>query len=571
MSPLDYLGILFSLFCSGLLGLTITRHSISSSILAGLSIVGATLSVTAWFVPLYTKYIVFLLFSLGLINLRSISFPIHVSLRRTITVLITVGFFLYIFRHFSYTNYFYNNHDPAYWGYTFELLRADYFGPTRVPTFYPENFAPTHIISQTVLVSLLSFSKHLTLATIIEAKYLLISITFGFLGEKVITRSNNVSFLIIGALLSFFIFELELGYNLLISSYFYTIILLQIVILALSKEPNELELIFFSLILMIARGPIFYMAFALVLYYLYSFSSLRFNKKVITTLLVVFCVMLTWAYFPGALERTCQDISFNIMNPLDLKQLLTIVGIRQWVLPDPIVSMLLQYTEDIDFFERQRDLYSDKTINALVSVIPFIFYILVKYYVPIMLSLRVLSERASHIQRIKLKGLVIFTFVSLWGWLFIRNGVQIAHQTHSYLLISMLTLILVVISTVRRPSRLVAFLPFCLLFIWERGLNDIPFSRTFMEGISKNHIKFDATKHKFNSEPFYVPKENQEMWKSEIEALLQGSRVSRADYGPAVLEREFSGDDQVMTSIMPMWIVLGKSEGECYERIENNS
>jgi hypothetical protein len=463
----DYLGFFLSIILTGLLGRSVTSNSYASSILAGLCILGTILAITAWFTPLYSRQIVFIAFMIGLKNLpqnlgKSLPVP-----KECLEVLVFTAFFLVIFRHFSFHDYFYNNHDPAYWGFTFELLRADYFGPTKVPTFYPDSFSPTHILPQTALVPLLAFSKSPGLASIIEAKYLISAIFFGGFFHRLSKEIPiEKAILILGAMLMFVVYESELGYNLLISSYFYTFLLIEILILCLSKKPNEIELLFFSLILIIARGPIFYVASVMTIYYLYVFRKFRYNLIIILTSSAVFGVVITWASFPSALDRVCQDLTFNFMNPFDINQLITLTGIRAWALPDTIVGLLLKYSEDIYFPRLTDNPNSPDAYRAIISILPFMFYYIIKYYLPVAWALWFLNRSGSLsvTQRIKLRGIAVYAAISLVGWLFIRNGWQVAHQTHNYLLASVLSLFLLLVCCSVKPRNLFVMLPIALIF-----------------------------------------------------------------------------------------------------------
>ena len=566
MTPLDYLGFIIALICSGLLGQNITKNSHTTSVLAGLCISGTILAITAWFIPLYSKHIVFILFIVSLRNLPQNFANLHLSLKKCFTSLAPVVVSLVIFRHFSSIDYFYNNHDPAYWGYTFELLHADYFGPTRVPTFYPENFSPTHILPQTMLVTLLAFSKNASLASIIEAKYLIISILFGGFFQRLTKEIPTSTLTLIGStILALVIYESELGYNLLISSYLYTFLLIEIFILSISKKPNELELLFFSLMLIIARGPIFYVGATLALYYWYVFNRYRYQRTVVLTATAVLGVMMTWAYFPSALERVCQDLSFNIMNPFDLNQLISLTGIRLWALPDTLVMLLLKSTEDIHFTQLAENPYSPETYRALASVLPFLGYYILKYYMPIILGLWFLLRTISlsNVQQVKLKGIALYASVSLIGWLFVRNGWQVAHQTHNYLLASILSLSLVLVCCAIKPRSFALLIPITFIFTIDRGLSERPFQRTFEMGIPKNHIRYNPDVHGPMRNSFYTPRSGESMWETEVIALLSGSRVRGTDYDPVTLDKEFFGSDTSMTSIMPMWVVTAAFPTGC--------
>ena len=273
MNWIDYFSVAVAMLGAILLGRYFVTTTVFSSLLAGTAFAGAVLATSGWVVPGLSRQIVIAIFiaaAIGQLLQKNIKPRLAAIDWRLLVYLVLT---LILFRHFSYQEYFYNNHDPAYWGYAFELLKADYFGPIRMPTFYPEQIAPTHILPSTAVASLSVFLPDVTLPKLIEVRYLLVSVVFaGLLYRLTSLAGNRAPFLLLGAVCSFYVFEFEIGYNVLISSYFYVLLLSELMLLMTSNRTDAKAILFFSLILTVARGPITYMAIGLFLYYWFYFQ-----------------------------------------------------------------------------------------------------------------------------------------------------------------------------------------------------------------------------------------------------------------------------------------------------------
>ena len=68
MSLFDYTAFLFAFIGNGLLGRFITKQDWGTTFLAGLCFSGAVLAVTGWYIPIYTREIIYVLFLLALNN-----------------------------------------------------------------------------------------------------------------------------------------------------------------------------------------------------------------------------------------------------------------------------------------------------------------------------------------------------------------------------------------------------------------------------------------------------------------------------------------------------------------------
>ena len=188
------------------------------------------------------------------------------------------------------------------------------------------------------------------------------------------------------------IFEFEIGYNILTTSYLYQPITFYFFIIIFYRPRLTKELLFLSSFMIIARAPIFYIGVIVYLYLLYKNRDLFFTKHNIFTLFVIFIVMLTWIIIPHPYQLSNPDIiKFNLVNPFSIDDLTTIIGIRLWAFPDLIGNFLLKHTEDFDLLNLlSSGNYSDKIYYIFLST-PFIVYILVKYYLPFYILRKILT------------------------------------------------------------------------------------------------------------------------------------------------------------------------------------
>ena len=143
-----------------------------------------------------------------------------------------------------------------------EALRADYFGSLKSPTLFPLTLPVTHLLPMMSLTVLVGFIPSPTLITVVAVKHLLIIMFFWRLSWSLLAqlkgKEQSYGLALLGAL--FFIFESELGYNLLVSSYIYEILLLEIAILTTSSRTDPLLILIFALVLAAARGPLAFAA-----------------------------------------------------------------------------------------------------------------------------------------------------------------------------------------------------------------------------------------------------------------------------------------------------------------------
>ena len=333
MNTLIYFYFFLGFLGNYLIGRLIFKSDWSITLLFGTCISGLILSISAWIIPSLTHEIIFFLFLIGLISFFYDLVKKEVKFNINLYSICSIFFFLTLFIYFSYNLYPFNNHDPLYWGISFELLKADYLGPLRVPTFYPEQFAITHVLPSAVLSSLLVFVQDINLVNIIQAKYIFISLILAGLTSKFLSTLSNANkkYLIAAFIFCFYIFENEISFNLLTSSYLFMLIIGTIFILSIDDRDNYQELILLSLLLTISKGPLFYLGLFLLIYYFIYFKEYRFTKITISSSLLTILVLTTWAILPKPNEfGGCSNPAFSLMNPFNLESLASETLFREW-------------------------------------------------------------------------------------------------------------------------------------------------------------------------------------------------------------------------------------------------
>ncbi|MEX0709352.1 MAG: hypothetical protein WD078_15455 [Woeseia sp.] len=558
MGLLDYVHVSLAAFSAYALGRLFLETNVYTSFLGGAILLGTIISVTGWWVPGFTKPI---LITMMLGSLIVFAVKCRSEYRFSLYPIFSFAICLLIFRHFAYQQYHFNNHDPAYWGYAYELLKADYFGPIRIPTLYPEQFAPTHILPSTVVASLAVLIDHITLPKLIEVRYLCVAFVMSGVLTRLIAHSEKKAPFVVALFASFFVFETELGYNFLISSYLYVLIVLEIFVIQKTQSNNKIALLFFSAILVLARAPIAYIAVGLFSYFWLISAKERYEPKILGTCVLVGLAIIPWLVFPPPFSRYCLDLSTSFMNPFNFDELLSIARASQWLMPDTFINFYLQTFEVRDTHElaQAKDVSAAK--EGLLIILPLIGYLIVKLYLfPIMTGLSSNGIRPIASQpRPLVTAFGVFGVLSLGGWLFIRNGGMLDHQAHAFLVMSVPAFLFTATFCSMSRGRLGCLIIIAMIYAIPNLSLRLPFDQIFHTGIAKTHLRYNellvATAGQNISSNRYKPSAETPMWISELRAMFVGSRVFVEDYPDETYEREFFGEDGATTSIMPAWAV----------------
>ncbi len=141
-------------------------------------------------------------------------------------------------------------HDVLYYSWLNEIFRADYFGPIRIPTAYPNIFSAYHFMAGSLLTPFLLFNKNVNMYSTYSIKYILTFLSiFNFL--FIYFRSLNLKFsskIIIKAIspifviLSLFLFyNSEIDYSFAVTNYPLVLIILTFGSLIIKENANFLN------------------------------------------------------------------------------------------------------------------------------------------------------------------------------------------------------------------------------------------------------------------------------------------------------------------------------------------
>ncbi|MBF0239524.1 MAG: hypothetical protein HQM12_17615 [SAR324 cluster bacterium] len=353
MGLLEYSEIFLGFFLIWSGGRILIKNNVFSSLLAGMLVSGAILSVTARFMPLYSREIVGVFSLLGIIRLmmdlknKSCVFAIKKEHFLLIPFIVLVAFY---FRFFHFSNYIYESHDILYFGPALEILKADYWGNLRVPIYYPYEMAGYHLLPSAVIASIGFILSKPSLISFIEIRYLLIVLLFSsFFFRLWLGYRFNWRIYLPTCFCVLILFGEEFSFNLTISSFLYVFVVLQILLCVFEvrllsqgngnahqeSRSSELRksLLLFSMFLIICKAPIFYIAGAMAFYYWYFLKNERWSWRTWLVSVLVLINIFSWIAIPAPAP---EDAQFSIMNPFVKKDLQALDAIQSWSLRDNV-------------------------------------------------------------------------------------------------------------------------------------------------------------------------------------------------------------------------------------------
>ena len=506
-----------------------------SSLLAGLLIASGVISVTARFIPLYTKELVGLMVIIGIIKLgvdyRKRQVCLDYDLDFYKLLLPTIVFVGVYFRFFHYSNYIYESHDVVYFSPAFEMLSADYWGNLRVPTYYPFEMASNHLFPAATLAAVGFLAPHPSLPLFVEIRYLLIVL---FISRFIVRWFRSIQFsqrpwlyfLTSFALLT--IYGMELGYELIISSYIYVFLLFEILLQVFEKRETEKELLFFSLLLIIAKAPIFYIAGGMAVYYWFVYKEIRYKPIILYTVLLVVANMISWIIIPPPSAAGAGQ--FGVLNPVRLKSWVSFIGLHGWAADDNYRKILHYLLSPIDLsgFEGNYPslmvLFKMRLPLLLVIAGQFI-YIITKYYAVFFVTYRSVSK-TTDVSLKRLRGLWVYMFISLVGWMIVRNGGIIDHQAHAYLLAALVCMAFLMRIASKHLASVWILIPVMLFFVYGHNPSKLLCSsEEERTNCSTSVLSYDTVKTQATRDGFYHPPAGEPYWKAELSAMILGKRL----------------------------------------------
>ena len=132
--------------------------------------------------------------------------------------------------------------------------------------------------------------------------------------------------------------------------------------------------------------------------------------------------------------------------------------------------------------------------------------------------------------------------ISIFGFLFIRNGIQVAHQTHAYILLSVITFCSIVVYSIHNNQAMLIVLVLGFTYWNQNGLLQNKFSNIFSSGITKNGLTFSQL------EMIDITDKNTKIWEKELKALSLGEKIYCKNYEKEKILTSIS-DDKIMQSI----------------------
>ena len=446
-----------------------------------------------------------------LYSIASFKLPNH--LMKYLALLI---FFLYFFRGLNYQNHIYESHDLVYFSWIQEMITSQYTGAIKVGVAWPHLMAANHLLPGSMLAVLSIFLGHSSLVTSIEIRYLLVTLSFTTFFYTLLPHNATktiVAFFF--CILIFSIYREELAYDLNISSFAYVIIILEILKGALLQKGDDRSLIFFSIILIIAKAPIFFIAGLMAAWFYYMAPASRFSTAVIFASFLVVFNLASWALVSPPVG---ESIQWNLVSPLRISNL---VELRNWVIPNNITAAFQSYLT-----------------NWFVPI-AFTLYILVKYYGTYFLISRKFASEKLHSKfielnvKIRLRGLSLYMLASLFAWLFIRNGQTVAHQSHAFQLAAVFTMATLMCFIVKFSNKYGYFV-ICVLSLILSIRLDItnPFSYVQVATLSSSsavryHEIIGVTR--INASGFYAPPEGESYGRAQVMASMLGLRLAEVD------------------------------------------
>jgi len=521
MFIISYIQILVGIVFMWLWGRVLVKNDIFASFLAGAVTAGCMLSFTVRFVPLYTREILSVLVLIGLIKLfidyKDNNIIIEYNLK-ILPVIIIVGFF---FRIFHYQNWIIESHDILYFSPSIEMLNANYFGNIRVPYYYPYELASNHLVPASFISSIGFLNMKPNLLYMLEIRYLISTLFISnILFQIYQNKKIKLWIYCIGVYFLFCIYGEELSANIGISSFVYVFILFQIFLSSINKR-KEMELLFFSILLIAAKTPIFYIATVLSFYLWIKYKNIRFSPLTIFAGSIVLLSLIFAVIIPPPDEPT----SFSIVFPFNRGDWSSFLSIKNWSLQDNFTKLIVPHINMTGFGTGGEIVLSQILKERFVSILfmgMLFTYILIKYYLPFYYLSKKYKNNHYNV-------FFIYMSVSLIGWLIVRNGGLLDHQIHAYRLASIVSFIFILYYCSSK-SILYAILPIGLFFLIGHNPTYL-FAKSDYEDRKECEkcMKYESINSNIYKSEFYEIKENEPYWKSESQAMILGKRILADD------------------------------------------
>ena len=443
---------------------------------------------------------------------------------------------------FALHEYPFNSHDPVYWGYTLEALTANYAGPLRSPTLQPLELAVTHLLPMMSLVTLAAYVPDPDLLTVIGIKHLVTIAFFWRLSWYLLSDLKLKDYLFGSMLLTglFFFFESELGYNFLISSFAFEILLLELCISLRTRDAQPDSFLIILLCLAAARGPLAYAALGAFAFMCISRPKVTPGVLLIATLLVG--NILTWITRPKPFNFFCDEATLSFENPISLHQANILKDLSEWTLPNSLTSLLYRALDNL----KENFVIAEANEPVWVSAI-FLLYVSAKFFAPILIWLRAKYHESEAPWPIR-KTLWIYLSLLWLGMLVLRIGGSAEHQFHAFLVLSVMALLAlfkVGLSNKLAGSLIIALGIHAASF---DGFTGRPFSAILSQGIASEHLRY------LPNETWSTP-EQQRLWHDEVKLMALGSSRPVTALTPEQYSTYFDQEPPDRETISSVWVI----------------
>jgi hypothetical protein len=493
------------------IGRRLLPENYSSAIFISLLIIAAIISPLAYINVYIIKYVLYSWLILGLI-FWVIDYKIIINdliknnyiiyfFKFTFLFL----FFLFYFRGLSSLNYVFESHDLVYFSWVNDFLCADYHGPLRSSVVWPKLMTSNHLLPGSFLSALSTIIIYPNLITTIDIRYYFLSFYFA---TFIIFWSQQRNVLIVKLLVLFVgilsIYGQEIGYELRISSFLYIVILLEL-LKGIIFLKNNTNITAFSYLLILAKGPILFIAIGLSIWYSIKPIKLIFTKLNVFILLIIFINIFTWIIVPPPQY----PLNFEFASPINA--VLPLNAVKSWFIPDFGYELIV------------------KNITGKYLTLFLVFYIVFKYYIIFFLTSPYLKgdKNVRYKSNSQLVGLELYVLISLSGFIFIRHAGSIGHVAHAYLLMAILTSFCIIDNLINYPSKTKYIIFILLSIIYGNTTTFIdPFKYTNSETMKSISAikKHQLGKFKIDGK-FYIPETGESPAISQMKASMLGLRL----------------------------------------------
>ena len=518
----------FIIVLIGLLGMGsfFVKKDFFSYFIAGLVVLASIISPLSYYDVSKAKYVVWFFILLGVIranfwiykNYKSIL--VKANLIFYFKFILFFIFFLILFRSLHYQNYIFDTHDLLYFSWAPELITAEYSGPIRLSVSWPNEMAANHLLPGSMLASIGIFISKPSMLSIIEIRYLLICAAFANFTQFLLSRYGYSILRVLLLFMIFFIFADAILTEVTISSFAYIIVLFEVLKKIFNDNINDNDLIFFGVMLIIAKAPIFLIASVMVVWFILKKGIKNLDLCIYYAIFLVLINILTWALVQSP---SGTDTSFRLALPYDVRSMLGLTSLPSWALENTITIFL-------------RSCFEMPFLIIIITMYIFIKYYYLYFWVRDKKLIFANTSKNDFDNNTKIKGLDIYFLVSLFSFVFIRNGWEIGHQAHAILLSSVIIITILFLHLGKKITKFKFSLITLIFIIHTVHLNPVDLFSKYMQNKSNNYtsVKFteiyNSLKFTSSNSIFYTPTVDEKVSISQIKSALLGLKLDSKKY-----------------------------------------